>query len=314
MPPLPPKPLLITILILLGSTAHTPHNNTAEASVVYIGALETKPIGWPENARWDGDTAMLRIVRPLFYNKHGVWHSLQEVIGDTSIYPSEQFWHIAFDGKHIGELHSKKEPLRNPNHPWTWSRDAYHSTVEKNLPVIGQPTEAFMGWDGDAAPRPLVVVSENNCLDPQRWRPFEPDTAELPKLVRFYNSYLALLDEFAPVDYTDLEFAHSYTSVKNDQLLQVRLKTTEDNWSGYPIWIYQSHNGYYVNLSYNIDLPFIDDFSDDDYSTNVLVDAGDYDNNGQSELLFWSSRYDGDGYILFSNNCAEMSVFLWRYH
>ena len=159
-----------------------------------------------------------------------------------------------------------------------------------------------------------MVVSENNCLDPQRWKPFEPDTAELPKLLRFYNSYLALMEDVDPVAYTDLQFAKSYTSVNNDQLLQVRLKTTEDNWSSYSIWIYQSHNGYYVNLSYNIDLPFIDDFSDDDYSTNIFVDAGDYDNYGQSELLFWSSRYNGDGYILFSNDCAQMSAFLWGYH
>jgi len=314
MPPLPQKPLLITILILLGSTAHTPHNNTAEASVVYIGALETKPIGWPENAYGKGDTAMQRVVRPLFYNKDGVWYSLQDVIGDSSIYPGGQLWHIAFDGKRIGELHSKQEPPRFPDASWTWPRDTYHSTIEKNLPVIGQPTEAFSGWTGGAAPRPLVVVSENNCLDPQRWKPFEPDTAELPNLLRLYNSYLALMDDVDPVAYTDLQFAKSYKSVNNDQLLQVRLKTTADNWSGYPIWIYQSHNGYYVNLSYNIDLPFIDDFSDDDYSTNVLVDAGDYDNNGQSELLFWSSRYNGDGYILFSNNCAQMSAFLWGYH
>jgi len=49
--------------------------------------------------------------------------------------------------------------------------------------------------------------------------------------------------------------------------------------------------------------------------TNLeLVDAGDYDNNGQSEVLFWKSDYNRDGYVLFYDGFKKSVVKSWSYN
>jgi len=46
----------------------------------------------------------------------------------------------------------------------------------------------------------------------------------------------------------------------------------------------------------------------------ALIDAGDYDGDGRSELLFWFSGYDRDGYVLMSEGFVRRASFLWNYH
>ena len=46
----------------------------------------------------------------------------------------------------------------------------------------------------------------------------------------------------------------------------------------------------------------------------TLLDAGDYDGDGKSELLFWHSGYNEDGYILISDSFTQKTAFTWKYH
>ncbi len=45
-----------------------------------------------------------------------------------------------------------------------------------------------------------------------------------------------------------------------------------------------------------------------------LVDAGDYDGDGQSEVLFWHSAYNEDGYTLFYDQFRKRLDYWWTYH
>jgi hypothetical protein len=46
----------------------------------------------------------------------------------------------------------------------------------------------------------------------------------------------------------------------------------------------------------------------------VLVDAGDYNGDGKSEILFWSSGYNEDGYVLYFDNLHQKVEYKWNYH
>jgi hypothetical protein len=45
-----------------------------------------------------------------------------------------------------------------------------------------------------------------------------------------------------------------------------------------------------------------------------LVDAGDYDNDGKSEVLFSIDQYNRGGYILFYDDFKKQAVFEFSYH
>jgi hypothetical protein len=45
-----------------------------------------------------------------------------------------------------------------------------------------------------------------------------------------------------------------------------------------------------------------------------LVDAGDYDRDGKSDLLFWYSGYNNDGFTLFYDGLTKHVDFRWSYH
>jgi hypothetical protein len=49
-------------------------------------------------------------------------------------------------------------------------------------------------------------------------------------------------------------------------------------------------------------------------SSMTLVDAGDYDSDGRSEVVFWYSGYNKDGYVLFSGGFEKRTEHLWSYH
>lgn len=46
----------------------------------------------------------------------------------------------------------------------------------------------------------------------------------------------------------------------------------------------------------------------------TLIDAGDYDGDGASELVFWYSGYNSDGYVLLRADLRRRVEYLWSYH
>jgi len=45
-----------------------------------------------------------------------------------------------------------------------------------------------------------------------------------------------------------------------------------------------------------------------------LIDAGDYDHDGHSEVVFHKSGYNYDGYILVFDDMRKQIEFGWSYH
>ena len=49
-------------------------------------------------------------------------------------------------------------------------------------------------------------------------------------------------------------------------------------------------------------------------SLGSLVDAADYDGDGSADFVFWSSGYNEDGYVLYTNGFKDKVAFVWNYH
>ena len=46
----------------------------------------------------------------------------------------------------------------------------------------------------------------------------------------------------------------------------------------------------------------------------TLVDAGDYDGDGTSEVVFQYSGYNRGGYVLLHDHLTQVAQFTWSYH
>ena len=53
---------------------------------------------------------------------------------------------------------------------------------------------------------------------------------------------------------------------------------------------------------------------DDDPLSLTLLDAGDYDGDGKSEVVFFLSGYNEDGYALFYDSFRKFVFHTWSYH
>lgn len=275
---------------------------------LYIGMLETKHFDWPEYSN-KNDSSTKKIVRVLFYKSGKSWSSLQNEIANKDLYPSKVDWTVTFDGRNIGQFISEFAPLRFDK-PWTFPRDAYHKPLSNKLPTIGKLTEEFSGWPMYKNPRPLVVISEPHYSDPDKWKPFSPENSMIENLLPEYKAYLSKYMYKDSTSLSNIQKFKSYNSIKGCSLIQVGLFN-----NAYRTWFYLSSTGKYRNLSEMIDAQYKeDDFGDDDISEISLVDAGDYDGDNESEIIFWVERYNRDGYVIFYQKCSAFAEFSWSYH
>jgi len=238
-------------------------------------------------------------------------------IRDSLIYPDKVNWTIAFDGKNIGKFYSSATPLRFKDSSWADSIDTYHEPETNDLPTIGEVSIEFSSWALQKNYRPLTVVSEANSKDPERWKPFTPDKSIKKTLAPYFKKYMSAVLDLEFSKDTELAYLKSYKSTLDDQLIHLGVKyyKGEEMIVDYSLWFHIDSLGFVKNLNEFIDKDYLGDgFIDDDYSDVTLIDAGDYDNDGKSEILFWTSRYNGDGNVLFSNGFNDMTEYTWSYH
>ena len=198
--------------------------------------------------------------------------------GDTFVESSELEkplqWYIAFDGRYLGKLSDKVVKIRNRS-------------------------KGFGGWCSKPTYRPLVLVSRKNFKDPEKWKPFTPKRKVIDTI------FPLLKKQVKNIKYRekDIKLLKSYNSSTKKKLIQVTFDLEGQHCNGTKEAICE-HYWFYIKgkvtkyIGINLE----------------LIDAGDYDNDGLSEVLFWHSSYDEDGYKLFYNNFEKSIKLYWRYH
>lgn len=246
-------------------------------------------------------------VRALFARDGNGWVSLAGEAPPTFDL-TDLHWTIAFDGQSLGVVRTS-DPGSDNGMLWARDRDYRLSVPEDQaLPAIANLREEFGGWCHLPEVRPLVVNLRPLYQDPDQWRPFVVGAGYRDLLFEAFKQALGeplrCLD--LPRDQVlgagDLMVHKAYRDVAGRQLVALRLmpdgeKCIDQRGLKSPVvWFAIADDVRYIGS----DLEFID--------------AGDYDADGESEIMFWYSAYSEDGYSLLFDGLSRRADYHWKYH
>jgi hypothetical protein len=295
-----------TMLIVLAFVAIAPK---AVAQKPVLGVLEDVPgvyFGEPN----------VRMVRTVFRKNGRDWSAFRSDCPNqaclkaiASVFPRTVTWNIGFDGRALGQITG-----RTPNEFKFYAHVGLQEiTSGAPIPTIGKRSPEFGGYTGASVYRPLIANSQPYAKDPDGWKP-APLSPELIRLFRqqFRQRFPKLckssedetkLESF-PYHDEDVVIVKAYASSKGWRIARLRLSDAidcDDTEAGFQIddpWFVLDPQGAFHYLDSGI----------------WLVDAGDYDDHGRSELIFSIDREDRGGYEMFYDDFKKHVEFEFSYH
>jgi hypothetical protein len=262
-----------------------------------------------------------RKVRVLFARGADGWIALDSPDAAKPFDYTSPTWHIAFDGRNLGTV-GTTDPGFHSDFASSYPNDYFLNLAPgQSLPKIRNQEGGFGGWCSVPSLRPLFVVTRPNYRDPERWKPFRPSNGDkkllLPQVRKIMAESLCsggtngsdsdvpiTAAQLAEITTDNIVLRKSYRDRNGRELVSVGLETkyTEECYiEEYP------YLGSAMFLKAGEDVRFIG-------GELQLVDAGDYDGDGKSEVVFWYSGYNQDGYVLYDDDFRQRANFLWNYH
>jgi hypothetical protein len=247
-----------------------------------------------------------RFVQVVFAKAPEGWRALRswDSAKDLAL-PRE--WTVAFDGRRLGQFRTL-EP-RPSGCPFSCGVVLSPGTGQF-LPKVKAPPGVFGMECADVPYRPLVVVSEPHYADPAGWKSVEPAAVDLPLLFQQFKMVAGNATVCPPRATADVPFEYapthlrlrSYRDVSGRFLVTARLDPHLDTCGGPNEVAWMPHTFVLGSVVKYLG-PEI-----------TLIDAGDFDADGRSELLFWHAGHDGDGYVLFDDAFGEGLKVYRGYH
>jgi hypothetical protein len=280
-------------------------------SKVVVGVLEDDRDGLANGKEGPSQN---RVIRPLFEKKGEEW-----VL--STYHPERMMWTIIYNGKNAGKVESIPE---SAGENILFTRDLHTPEADPGQKLtFGEPTKAFSGWQNTRQNQPLVVVSEENVSDPENWKAFKPDKtlkeyfrsafrSEYPMVTNCDSDEIPLEE---PWEYGDENInieKNPIRSMDGDILVSMHLDGCKCGISDDPflpqIFLFRNDKSF-DHLKITSAIPH-----SINYLPMFLLDAGDYDGDGESEFLFFVSGYNEDGYALFYDSFNKKVLYTWSYH
>ena len=245
------------------------------------------------------------VVRALFYEENGQWKSFptdfnteKDLSQAVRSFPEAVTWTICFDGRTLGSLASHTPP----SYSLYADVGLQQITSKGRVPTVGQPSEMFSGWPGGRVYRPLVLNSRPYCSDSEKWHPVKPEQDEISAIKdHLRKTFRVPTNKFSKAT---IKLNKSYGSQSRDEkLISLDITKVEvipmdgDNDQNIGAWFYVK-GGEVRDLGSNM----------------LLIDIGDYDQDGHEEALFKIQRYNNDGYALYFDGFKQKVEFSWNYH
>jgi hypothetical protein len=272
-------------------------------------------LGIAEDPNHSSEISLNPRVRVLFYKENDKWVTLDTESKQNALELERIKWTIAFDGKNLGNLVTVDDTrLEYPGCSWCFPRDKFFRIEDFNkFPKLGNKHKRFWDWTGLPNNRPVVLVNAPNYKDKEKWKRFNPTQNILlrvfPKLKKSMSEGLHCKGppsyEMTRFDLTikDVELYRSYKNINGEMLISTGISKKHlencDAPEDFNDWIIWFHLGQDIKLIGNgLD----------------LLDAGDYDSDGEVEFIFSYSGYNRDGYTLFDKSFEERYDYKWGYH
>jgi hypothetical protein len=302
------KTAFIFILFILGVFVLSFSKN--RSSNVIVGIMEDDR---RELANWKEGPSKNRIILPSFEKKGNEWALV-------TYQPDEIQWTIAFDGRNAGTIQSRPETASR-----SYLGNAYIHAPEPQVGqrlILGESSPAFSGWCNTRVNRPLVLVSKQNFSDPDKWKRFRPSEDQIKSLKSMFRSRYAKVmncDEKEnplpnPWQYkdSDIRTDQSYLSKNGNSLVGMFLEGGRCGINNEPF----TEQLFLIKADQSV-VPIFSRSNRSESSESLsltLVDAGDYDKDGQSEVIFFLSGYNEDGYALFYDSFRQSVQWTFHYH
>jgi len=253
--------------------------------------------------------------RVLFSKMNNKWQILNTEQSQDKLDISKVTWTLAFDGKSLGKITTiNNYELKYPDCTWCFHRDKYFRVEDKSkFPKLGNKEKRFSDWSYQPSTRPIVIVNKPFYKDHEKWKRYRPNLDVLKVLFPILKEKIgqAYHCEGPPkwdakeidLKINDVKFFRSYRNNKGQMLVSAGIieehikncdgptdKTQE------PMWFFISSDTKFVGFELD------------------LLDAADYDNDGDIEFIFSHSGYNRDGYTLYESDFNERYDYYWSYH
>ncbi|THB63659.1 MAG: hypothetical protein D6B27_11875 [Gammaproteobacteria bacterium] len=292
------KKYLLSIFILLYTTA-----NAGDNTLIIAAAEEPAPqeiVGTP-------------IIRILFQKQENSWIPLNNQESQSKLKLKKTDWTIAFDGKNLGTIRSIDD-LKSPDCTLCFPRyKVFRVANPKSFPKLGNKEQRFSNWAYTPKNRPIVLINSPNYMDHEHWKRFYPHKKLIetlfPKIKEIikspYHCNGAPNWNATPINLTenDIDLFRSYKNKNGALIISAGLsgKHTQNcdgptSPTDKPIWFYIDNGIKLIGMELD------------------LLDAGDYDNDGETEFVFINSGYNSDGYTLFESKFSQRTDYYWKYH
>jgi hypothetical protein len=244
-------------------------------------------------------------VRVVLHKENGQWKAFptdfnteKELSEAARAFPEAVTWTVCFDGRALGSLASKTPS----KYSFYADVGAQQITSKGNIPTVGKPSSLFSGWPGGQTYRPLVLNSRPYCADPRKWHPEKVEASDIAAIKNYLQKTLQV--SASKWSKATIKVNKSYGSdVRSAKLVSLDIAGAEiiptegEDDQDTAAWFYVER-GAVRRLGSNM----------------LLVDIGDYDQDGDEEAVFKIQRYDNDGYTLYYDGFRHNAEFSWHYH
>jgi len=236
-------------------------------------------------------------VRPLFIRVDQTPWQAAPRPGDVkpvAVLPKAFSWDVCFSGRGEGQLTSM---LIADGMPTT--TPPYALRAEDRAPWRTRRSSDYAGWLPTPVYKPILLMSSLNssCKDPEKWKQAGAEKArgKIPVMIESLRKDFASNDPgVAPYEFSDKDVKafRSWTSPKQGTFVALRTKPKEQTIETFQI----SPQGEVTHLGRDM----------------MLVDAGDFDGDGSTEILFKRRADKKDVYALFSKG-SVVAESIWDY-